>query len=92
MIEVVNFTVSYAHVSVINSLQIIIPIASVEGLIIFVLEISIEFQSTIIPNPAEIVYLSLPSIYLDWYKRICPKHLLAPINHKELRIQEIKSI
>ena len=85
--DVVDFTISYAPVAVILSLCIIIAIASAEGLVIFVLEISKAFQNTILPNPAEIVYLSLPYIYLYWYKRNFPKHPLASINQKELCIQ-----
>ena len=68
MLEGVDLTVSYLPVSVIHSLRIMIAIASIEGLIIFVLDISDAFQSTIFPNPAERVYLILPCIYLDWYK------------------------
>ena len=56
---------------------------------IFVLNISNNFQNIIIPNTAEIVYLSLPHIYLEWYKIKFPKHPLASRNQKNLRIQEI---
>ena len=59
MLEGVYFAVSYAPVACIISLSIIIPIASAEDLIIFVLNISNAFQNTILPNHAEIVYLSL---------------------------------
>ena len=45
-------------------------IASAEGFILFVLVISNAFQNNILPNPEEIVYPSLPYIYLDWYKKI----------------------
>ena len=69
MLEGVEFTVSYAPVDGICSLRIIISIYSTEGLIIFVLEKNNAFQNTILPNPAEIVYLSLPYLYLYWYKR-----------------------
>ena len=64
MIERVYFTVSYAPVADICSLRIIIEIASTEGIVIFVLDISNEFQNTILPNTDERVYLSLPYIYI----------------------------
>ena len=51
MIEWVDFTVSYAPVSGIRSLCIIIKIKSAEVLIIFVLDISNDFQNTILTNP-----------------------------------------
>ena len=43
MFDRVDFNVSYAPVSEIRSLSIIIEIESAEGLIIFVLDISNEF-------------------------------------------------
>ena len=45
----IEFTVSYAPVSGIRSLQITIEIASAESLIIFVLDIYNAFQDTIFP-------------------------------------------
>ena len=66
MIEGVDFTVSYAPLAGILSLCIIIAIASAEGLNIFFLDISNVFHNTILPNLAEILYPSLPYLYLDW--------------------------
>ena len=45
-----------------------------------------------LPKSVEIVYLSLPYLYLYWHKRECPKHPLASRNQKESWIQEIKPI
>ena len=66
----------------IRSLRIITAIESEEVLIIFVLDISNALKNTILPNPAERVYISLTYLYLDWYKRKLPKHPLASINQK----------
>ena len=82
MIEGFESNVSYASVSGILSLCIIIAITSAEGLIIFFLDISNAFQNNILPNPAEIVYIILPYIYLDWYKRKWPEHPLESRNQK----------
>ena len=65
MLEEVGFTISYAPVASILYLHITIEIASAEGIIIFVLEISNDIHNTIISNPPERVYLSLPYLYLD---------------------------
>ena len=92
MLEGVEFAVSFAPVAIILYLLIIIVIASVEGLIIIVLDISNAFQNTIPPNPEERVYLSLPYLYLEWFKRKWPKYPFASRNQKELCIKEIKSI
>ena len=64
VLEGVDYAVSYALLDVVYSLCIIISIASAEGLIIFFLDISNSIKNTILPNPEEIVYLSLPYIYL----------------------------
>ena len=70
MIEGFDFTVSYAPVAGIWSLCIIISIVSAEGLIIFVLDISNDFQNTIIPDYAEMFYLGLPHLYsASWQER-----------------------
>ena len=82
IIEVVGFTVSYAPVSGIKSLCIIIAVASIEFLILFILDISNAFQNIIFTNPVEKLYLSLPYLYLDWYKIKWPKHPLASSNQK----------
>ena len=58
MLEVVDFTVLYAPVDDILCLHIIIAIAYAEGLIILVLDIYNDFQNTILPNPANRVYIS----------------------------------
>ena len=92
MLEGFYLTVSYAPVSGISSLSIIISIAYAEGIVLFFLNISNAFQNKILPNPAERVYLRLPYIYLEWYKRKYPKIPLASSNQRELCIQAIKSI
>ena len=92
MLEVFHSTLSYAPVVGIHSLRIIVAITYEEGIIIFVLDISNAFQNFILPHPAEIVYLRLPYLYLDCYKREYPKHTLASRNQKELCTQKIKSI
>ena len=74
MLEVVYLIVSYAPVDGICHLCIIIAIAFAEGLIIFFLGISNSFQNTISSKLLEIVYLRLPYLYLDWYKRKFPKN------------------
>ena len=90
MLEVFDFTVVYATADGILHPCIIMAIASTEGLIIFVLDISNAFHNTFLPDPAERIYLSFPYLYLDWCKIRFPKHPLASRNQKELFIHEIK--
>ena len=51
MFEGVYFTISYAPVTSIKSLYIIVTFASEEGLIIFILDKSNVLQNTILTNP-----------------------------------------
>ena len=44
-------------------------------------------QNYILPNPEEIVYLSLPCIHLEWFKIKWPKYPLVKNNTKEPCIQ-----
>ena len=68
MLEGVDFTVAYAPVAGIPSLCIITSIVSEEGLTLFLFIISNALMNTILPITTEIVYLSLPYLYLEWYK------------------------
>ena len=63
MLERVGFTVSYAPVAGIRSLRIIIAIESTEGLILFVLDISNNFQNTFEPTLQK-EYISVYLIYI----------------------------
>ena len=58
VLEGIYFAVSYAPVAGIISLSIIIAIVSTEFPIIFVLDISNDFQNNILPNLSERFYLS----------------------------------
>ena len=78
--------------SMIKYMCVIVAIASAEGMIIFILDISNTFQNNIITNLEEIVYLSLPHIYLECFKRKWSMFPLASIYQKELYIQTIKPI
>ena len=82
MFEGVELTISYTPVSSIRYLHIIINIVSEEVLTISFLDISKTSQNSILPNPEEMVYLSLPHIYPEWFKIKYPKHPLDSINQK----------
>ena len=92
MLEGVDFNVSNSPVVVIRYLCIIVAILSVKWLIIFVLDISNVFQNIILPNTEESVYLSLPHLYLLWFKIKWPEHPLESINPKELCIDMFREI
>ena len=69
----VDLSDSYTPVLGITPLHIIVSIASVEGLTIFILDISNTFQNNILPNTKEKVYPSLPHLYLKWLNQFKEK-------------------
>ena len=69
MFELIIISVSYAPVTSVTSIIIIVAISSVEGLIVFILDISNALQDTIILNIKEMFYLVLPYLYLEIFKR-----------------------
>ena len=84
MILRVDFTISYAPVTGIRPLCIIIAIAYAEGLIIFILITSNAFKNTILPNPEESFYLSITHLKQELLKRKYQRHPLASIKPKQL--------
>ena len=88
----VNFTVSYAPVGGIFISYNHHCHCICRRINYFLLDISNAFQNISIPNPEEMLYLSLPHLYLEWFKIKWSKHPLASRNKNEIWIQAIKSI
>ena len=82
MIEVVDFTFSYARIGGMIYLCIIFAIAYSERLTIFVLDISNSIRNSILTNLEEIAYLTLPHLYLKWFKIKWLKYPLPSIDQK----------
>ncbi len=57
-----------------------------------VLDISNAFQNSVIFDPEERVYLSLPPFYLDWFHRQWPDYKLPSLDPSKLALQCLKSI
>jgi len=88
----VDFSDSYSPVASIDSIQLLLNLAAASGLIISILDISNAFQNSIIFDASERVYLSLPPLYLDWFRQQWPDYNLPSLNVKDLVIQCLKSI
>ncbi len=61
-------------------------------LTLYVLDISNAFQNSVIFDPAEQVYLTLPPFYLEWFHRQWPDYKLPSQDPSHLAIQCLKSI
>jgi len=90
--ENIDFTDSYSPVASIDSLRLLLNLAASEGLLISIIDISNAFQNSIIFDATERVFLSLPPLYLDWFRQQWPDFNLPSLNVKDLVIQCLKCI
>jgi len=90
--ENVDFTDSYSPVASIDSLRLLQNLAASENLLISILDISNAFQNSIVFDATERVYLSLPPLYLEWFRQQWPDYNLPSLNIKELVMQCLKCI
>lgn len=90
--EYINFTDSYSPVASIESIRVLLNVAASNGLIVSILDISNAFQNSIIFDTTEKVYMSLPPLYLEWFKHQWPDYSLPSLNLKELVLQCLKTI
>jgi hypothetical protein len=70
----------------------LLNLAASEKLLISILDISNAFQNSIIFDASERVYISLPPLYLDWFRQQWPDYDLPSLKIKELVLQCIKCI
>jgi len=90
--EHIDFIDTYSPVGSIDSIRILLNLAASAGLLISIMDISNAFQNSIIFDAAERVYISLPPLYLDWFRQHWPDYDLPSLNIKELVIQCLKTI
>ncbi len=90
--QYIDFNESYAPVGSIDSIRTIICYAAANSLTINVMDISNAFQSSIVFDPSERVYLSLPPKFLDWFTSKWPDFPLPNNNPTNFVIQCLKSI
>jgi hypothetical protein len=90
--EHIDFTDSYSPVASIDSIRLLLNLATSESLLISIIDTSNAFQNSIIFDATERVYLSLPPLYLDWFRQQWPDYNLPSLNIKELVIQCLKCI
>jgi hypothetical protein len=90
--ENIDFIDSYSPVASIDSLRILLNLAASEGLLISILDISNAFQNSIIFDATERVFISLPPLYLDWFRQQWPDYKLPSFSAKELVLQCLKCI
>jgi hypothetical protein len=90
--EHIDFQDSYSPVASIDGIRMLLNLAASEQLLLSIMDISNAFQNSIIFDASEHVYLSLPPLYLDWFRHQWPDYNLPSLNIKELVIQCLKCI
>jgi hypothetical protein len=67
MEENIDYTNSYSSVGSIDSIRLILAIAASGKLKLNVLDISNAFQTSVVFDPDDCTYITLPSFYLEWF-------------------------
>ena len=73
--------------------RLAIAITASDEMILVLLDASNAFQTNDISDPNKRVYITLPTMYLEWFRARFPNHPLAKCkNSKELVIQSLRNI
>ncbi len=90
--QYLDFHDSYSPVGSTDSVRLLLALSATYHLTLHVLNISYAFQNSIIFDPDEQVYLSQPTLYLDWFRFQWPDYTLPSQEPTNLAIQCLKSI
>jgi hypothetical protein len=92
MKENIDFTNSYSSVGSIESIHLLPSLVASNHWTLNVLDVSNAFQTSIIFDPNERTYLSLPPFYLEWFKAQWLDYKLPSENIKDLVLQCLRAI
>ena len=93
MVQGIDYVVSYAPTVDADSFRLMIAIAASDRMILIFIDASNAFQTNVISDPRRRVYVSLPTMYLEWFRARFPNHPLAKCrNSKKLVIQSLRNI
>jgi hypothetical protein len=90
--QFIDFTDSYSPVGTIDSIRHLLAIAASQRLTLHVLDSTNAFQSSIIFDPEDRVYISLLPLYLDWFRHQWPDFKLPSPDAKQLVLQCLKTL
>jgi hypothetical protein len=92
MKQYLDFVESYSPVESIDSIRLMLALSASLQYKLHVLDISNAFMNSVIFDPEERVYLSLPPFYLNWFRSQWPDFKLPSQDSAQLAIQCLKSI
>jgi hypothetical protein len=87
MKEHIDYTNSYSPVGSIDSIRLLLAIAASRKLKLNVLDISNAFQTSVVFDPDDRTYITLPPFYFEWFHHHWPDYPLPSLSPKELVIQ-----
>jgi hypothetical protein len=92
MKENIDYITSYSPVGSIDGIRLILAIAASRKMKLNVLDISNAFQTSVVFDPSERTYITLPPFYLEWFRHNWPDYKLPSLLSKDLVIQCLRSI
>jgi hypothetical protein len=87
MKENIDYSNSYSPVGSIDSIRLLLAFAASRKLKLNVLDISNAFQTSVVFDPDDRTYITLPPFYLEWLRHNRPDYLLPSLLSKNLVIQ-----
>ena len=67
MIGGIDYILSYSPTVDADSFRLIVLIAAAEGMITVFIDASNAFQTNVISDPSKRIYVTLPTMYLEWF-------------------------
>ena len=77
MIQGQDFAVSYAPTVDVYLFRLLIAIVASDEMIAVVIDASNAFQTNIISDPNKRIYITLPTMHIEWIRARFPNHPLA---------------
>lgn len=92
MLEGIDFTCSYSPTAEYISILIMLAYAWNLGWLVYAIDMSNAYQTVCKPDPSQRHYLSIPEIYMEWFRSRWPTHPLAKCRAKEVCLQSLRGI
>ena len=74
MIHGLDFIVSYAPTCDVDLFKLSLNIAASDGMIAVYIDASNAYQTNFISDPKKQVYITIPTMYLEWFRARLPNH------------------
>ena len=76
MIQGQDYTVSYAPTADVDSFRLTSTIAVSDDIVVVFIDTSNVFKTNVISDPNKRIYITLSTIYFDWFEAMLPNNPL----------------